>query len=400
VAHQVFVRPLQSLEIPFMSDSTASPVAAAKLSGWLTHLGVSPEAFDDTISLINPLLTVNRLHARVVQRMQETPTALTLVLETGSAFRTPKPGQYVIVSVAIRGSRHRRAYSLRAVAGQPSQIAITVQRQPGGLVSGHLNDAVRVGQIIELEQAAGDFVLPSPLPDQLLLIAGGSGITPGMAMLQHLQASQARTRVTLLYFARSAQDRIFARQLDDLAKTWPQLRYVPLDSVANTAGEPGRIASTSPSAQAVVLDRTLLDAQLPSWAQAEAYVCGPAQLMDAARELWQQAGAQSRLHLEAFAAPKPSGDPNVRHAVRIQRDRTQTQRFEAPGNLTLLVAGEQAGLAIKHGCRQGICHECTCRLEQGAVKDLTNGQILTADGQTIRLCVTSALTDVELQSLN
>ncbi len=383
-----------------MSDSTASPVAAAKLSGWLTHLGVSPEAFDDTISLINPLLTVNRLHARVLQRIQETPSALTLVLETGSAFRAAKPGQYLMVSLAIRGTRHRRAYSLRSVAGRPSQIAITVQRQPGGLVSGHIHDHVRVGQIIEIDQAGGAFTLPATLPDQLLLIAGGSGITPGMAMLQHLQAVQARTRVTLLYFARSAQDRIFGQQLDALAKSWPQLRYVPLDSVAHTAGEPGRNASTAPAAQAVVLDRTLLDAQLPTWAQAETYVCGPAPLMDAARALWEKAGAQSRLHLEAFAAAKPSGDPNVRHAVRIQRDHTQPQRFDAPGNLTLLVAGEQAGLAIKHGCRQGICHECTCRLEQGVVKDLTNGQTLTADGQTIRLCVTAALTDVELQSLN
>ncbi len=381
-----------------MSDPTASPVATAKLSSWLTHLGVSPEAFDDTISLINPLLTVNRLHAKVVERIQETPTALTLILQTGSAFRAPRPGQFLLVDVSIRGSRHRRAYSPRAVAGQPDRIAITVQRQPGGLVSGHLNDEIRVGQIIEIEQPSGDFTLPAQTPDQVLLIAGGSGITPGMAMLQHLQAIQARTRVTLLYFARSAQDRIFGKQLDALAKSWPQLRYVPLDSVANTQGEPGRTASNAPTAQAVVLDRTLLDAQLPNWAQAETFVCGPSQLMDAARELWQQAGAQGRLHLEAFSAPKPNGDPNARHAVRIQRD-TQTQRFEASGNLTLLVAGEQAGLTIKHGCRQGICHECTCRLEQGAVKDLTNGQVMTADGQTIRLCVTAALTDVELHSL-
>jgi ferredoxin-NADP reductase len=383
-----------------MADTSASPAAAAtRLSGWLTHLGVSPAAFDDTIGLINPLLTVHRLHAKVIERVQETPSALTLVLQAGPAFRGVQPGQFLMIGLVIRGARHRRAYSPRAVAGHPDRFAITVQRQPGGLISGFVHDELRVGELIEIEQPGGNFTLPATLPEQLLLIAGGSGITPGMAMLQHLQATQARTRVTLLYFARSAQDRIFGKQLDAMAKAWPQLRYVPLDSVANVnAAEAGRTASSA-AQTAVQLDRTLLDAQLPVWAQTETYCCGPAPLMDAARELFAQAGASKQLHLEAFAAAKPNGDPNVRHVVRLMRDQVP-QQYEAAGNLTLLVAGETAGLSIKHGCRQGICHECTCRLNQGAVKDLATGETLTAEGQPIRLCVTAALSDVELESLN
>ncbi|MEY4765331.1 MAG: hypothetical protein RI907_2004 [Pseudomonadota bacterium] len=384
-----------------MAVSSAAPEQAgttAKLAGWLNHLGVSPAAFDDTVSLFNPLLTVNRLHAKVVERIQETPSALTLVLQTGPAFRGVQPGQFMMIDIVIRGVRHRRAYSPRAVAGHPDRVAITVQRQPGGLVSGHIHDSVRVGQIVEVEQPGGDFTLPAQLPEQLLLIAGGSGITPSMAMIQHLQATQARTRVTLVYFARSAQDRIFAQQLDAIAKGWPQLRYVPLDSVANTSEEPGRHGSSAAAAQAAVLDRTLLDAQLPNWQQAEAYCCGPAPLMDAARALWAEAGATARLHLEAFAAPRPNGDPNARHAIRIQRE-GQTTSFEAAGNLTLLVAGEQAGKAIRHGCRQGICNECSCRLHEGAVKDHISGETVLAEGQLIRLCVCSALSPLSLESL-
>lgn len=381
-----------------MASSNASPApagAATKLSGWLTHLGVSPAAFDDTIGLFNPLLTVHRLHAKVVERIQETPSALTLVLETGPAFQGIRPGQYLMIDVVIRGVRHRRAYSPRAVAGHPHRIAITVQRQPGGLVSGHVHDALRVGHIIEIEQPAGEFTLPATVPDQLLLIAGGSGITPSMAMIQHLQASGARTRVTLLYFARSAQDRIFGKQLAAIAQSWPQLTYVPLDSVANTAPEPGR--SGNPGA-AAVLDRTLLDTHAPQWAHTETYCCGPAPLMDAARALWRDAGATQRLHLEAFAAPRPNGDPNARHQVRIQREGAAVA-FEAAGNQTLLIAGEAAGKAIPHGCRQGICNQCSCRLNQGAVKDLLSGDTVTAEGQIIRVCVTTALTDLELDSL-
>ena len=61
---------------------------------------------------------------------------------------------------------------------------------------------------------------------------------------------------------------------------------------------------------------------------------------------------------------------------------------------------EKAGHAIKHGCRQGICHECTCRLNSGAVRDLTTGEQIHGEGQPVRLCVSAALSDLSLESLN
>ncbi len=384
-----------------MSASPSLPlpaVAVRRLSGWLTHLGVSRDAFDDTVGLLSPLLRVHSLQARLVERRAETPSATSLYLQTGSAFPALQPGQYVIIGVTIRGVRHRRAYSPRAVPGRPGQIAITVQRQPGGLVSQHLNEHAQVGDVFDIEPPAGEFVLPPQLPSELLLIAGGSGITPGMAMLRHLDQTAPGTRVTLIYFARSERDRIFAGKLADLAKRWNLLRYVPLDSSAHTPNgqEAGRDATT---ATARVLDTALLDRVAPGWSQLPTWCCGPAPLMDAARQIWKEAGAFDRLRLEAFAPPQASGDPNARHAVALRRDR-QTANFEAAGNLTLLAAGEQAGLQIKHGCRQGICHECTCRLHRGSVQDLSTGQRIDGEGQPIRLCVTAALSDVDLESLN
>ncbi len=384
-----------------MSASASLPlpaVAARRLSGWLTHLGVSRDAFDDTVGLLSPLLRVHRLQARVVERRAETPSATSIYLQTGAAFPALRPGQYVIIGVTIRGVRHRRAYSPRAVPGKPGHIAITVQRQPGGLVSQHLNEHAQVGDVFDIEAPAGDFVLPAALPPEVLFIAGGSGITPSMAMLRHLHETAPQTRVTLIYFARSERDRIFADKLADLAKRWNLFRYVPVDSSANTpAGqEAGRTAATS---AARVLDMALLDEVAPGWSQLPTWCCGPAPLMDAARQIWQTAGAFQRLRLEAFAPPQASGDPSARHAVALRRDR-HTANFEAAGNLTLLAAGEQAGLQIKHGCRQGICHECTCRLHRGSVQDLSTGQRIDGEGQPIRLCVSAALSDVDLESLN
>ncbi|MFT3858814.1 MAG: FAD-binding oxidoreductase [Aquabacterium sp.] len=198
-----------------MPPSSSTPFAVAatqRVASWLTQLGVSKHAFDDTLGLINPLLTVNQLHARVVAKQPETPSACTFVLQAGAAFEGLKPGQYVMIGVEINGTRYRRAYSPRAVDGRQDRFAITVQRQVGGKVSNHLHDRIQVGDIIEIEQAAGEFVLPEPLPARALMIAGGSGITPCLSMIQHLQRGKAPTRVTLIYFARNQTERIFARE--------------------------------------------------------------------------------------------------------------------------------------------------------------------------------------------
>lgn len=379
-----------------MADSSSpslTPSAMGRVSGWLTHWGISPLAFDDTLSLINPLLTVTRLHARVIAKQSETPGATTLVLQAGSAFRGLQPGQFILFSVVIQGIRHRRAYSPRSIDGRQDRFAITVQRQPGGLMSNHLNDHVNVGDIVEIDQAGGAFTLPAAAPNDVLLMAGGSGITPCMAMLEHLVRSNAATRATLIYFARGRQDRIFAQALDDMAKHWPQFNYVAIDSVANTADVPGT------QAQQRVLDIALLDQAVPQWRQAPAYCCGPAPLMDAALQLWLDAGIGAQLHLEAFAPAKPSGDTHAVHTVQMERAH-QTRSFQAAGDQTILIAGETAGLTLKHGCRQGICHECTCRLRSGSVRDLTSGARIDGEGQPIRLCVSAAMSDLDLESLN
>lgn len=376
-----------------LSSSPLSAVAATHLSSWLGHLGVSPAAFDDTLGWLNPLWTVHRLHARVVHRRAETATATTFELQAGPGFHGLRAGHHVMVGVEIAGAFHRRAYSPRAVPGHPQRFAITVQRQAGGLVSNHLHDRIQVGHHVTVSAPDGAFTLPAATPPRLLLIGGGSGITPLMAMLQHLHREAPATRVTLIYFARSRAERIFAEVLDDLARQWPAFRYVPVDSTAHTAA-----GGREPAAAPALLDEALLSRVAPDWARTPTWCCGPAPLMAAARTLWQQAGQAGQLHLEAFGPVRAEGGATTRHAVHIRRA-PHTHRFEAPGHTTLLEASEQAGLRLKHGCRQGLCHECTCRLHSGAVRDLHSGSRIDGEGQAIRLCVSSALTDLQLESL-
>lgn len=383
-----------------MPAATAVPLPVAatrRVAGLLSPLGLTPAVLDDTLGWINPMWRVHHLQARVVAKHMETPSACTLVLQVGAAFPALTPGQYVVIGVTIDGVRHRRAYSPRSVKGHTNQIAITVQRQPGGRVSNHIRDQLPVGAVIDIDPPAGDFVLPATTPPKVLLLAGGSGITPCMSMLQHLHATAPNTLVTLVYFARSSVDRIFAQELLALSRTWKQLHYVPIDSMAHTPGQ-APVAPSTEGGAARVLNLPLLEAACTDWRTMPAYCCGPAPLMDAAKALWAEQGLSPQLHLEAFTAPSPSGDPNARHRVALDRIQGHID-FVAAGNLTLLVAGEEAGHQIKHGCRQGICHECTCRLKSGSVRDLVSGERIDGEGQPIRLCVSSAMSDVELESM-
>jgi ferredoxin-NADP reductase len=377
-----------------MAPSSSTPFATAaalRVAAWLTQLGVSRYAFDDTLGLVNPVLAVTQLRARVIARRPETPSACTFVLQCGPAFRGVRPGQFVMIGIDINGVTHRRAYSPRTFEDSKDGIAITVQRQVGGRVSNHLHDKIKVGDIILIEQASGDFVLPDTLPTHAVMMAGGSGITPCMAMIQYLRRCKAPTRVTLIYFARSQTERIFARELQTIAKQWPGLTLVTLDSMANTAGQQGLAQP--------VLKEALLDQHAPDWRKAAAYCCGPAPLMDAARALWAQSGIAQRLKLETFGVGRAGGHASARHSVSVLRGGA-TLRFDAPGHATVLESGEQAGLTLKHGCRQGVCHECVCRLHSGVVKDLVTGKQIEGDGQPVRICVTSPMSDLRLESLS
>ncbi len=229
-----------------------------------------------------------------------------------------------------------------------------MQALPDGLVSRHLVDATPVGSIVRLVQATGDFVLPSPVPARLLMITAGSGITPVMSMLRTLGA---HPDLVVLHSAPTAADVIF----DD------ELRARPGVTVRYTT-EHGR------------LDLAELDTLCPDWRDREAFVCGPAGLLDAAEEHW--GDTRSRLHLERFTPPARSaggeggtvsfGDTTV----------------EVDGGASLLEAGEDAGVLLPSGCRMGICFSCILPLRDGQVRDLRTGEI--HGGPMVQTCISGA----------
>src|SRR5207245_6713195 len=128
-----------------------------------------------------------------------------------------RPGQYLRIGVVIDGVHHWRAYSLTSEPGRADGcIGITPKLVESGKVSPYLARDARPGEIVRLGGVEGTFVLPEPLPDKLLFISAGSGITPIMSMLRSLDRRGALGDVVHIHSARTADGVIFAERLREI----------------------------------------------------------------------------------------------------------------------------------------------------------------------------------------
>ncbi|WP_300404727.1 FAD-binding oxidoreductase, partial [uncultured Nocardioides sp.] len=185
----------------------------------LAQAAVTPLDLDDLLDHFHPLRRGAELSGRVVEVRPETAASATLVIKPGRDWAGHVPGQYVRVGVDVDGVRLWRTYSLTHGPRPDGCISITVKAIDGGVVSGHLVRRTRPGTMLRLAQAAGDFVLPDPLPGKLLLVTAGSGITPVIGMLRNLfsRAEVPTTDIVLIHSALSQAEVIFADEIRSYA---------------------------------------------------------------------------------------------------------------------------------------------------------------------------------------
>lgn len=342
---------------------------------------VDPHWIDFALRHLAPTFSLTRCFARVVATRRETADMTTLELRPNGRFGGFAPGQSIPLRVRIGGVTHERCYSLTSEPHEPT-LAITVKRQASGTVSRWVADAARVGDVVEIGQAAGDFLLPPSSAVPLLFIAGGSGITPVSSLVRAALRRRGDADVVLLYYARRRADFAFAEQLTDLAARHPRfcVRFLP-----QTPGDGCAPAGRFSAAQ--------LAACAPDYAQRDTFLCGPEGLTDAVTRHWADAGLTRKLRREAFVVAHDV-DPAERAAVSISfRRSARTVESTAP---TLLAVAEGAGLRPATGCRMGICRTCTCTKVSGTVRDRVTGAVDSAAGSRIRICVSEPLGPVTL----
>jgi len=355
-------------------------VLGSKLADALT----TPHGVDRYVELVRPAFSLRDVRAEVVAVRRATARSVTLALRPNDNWEGFRAGQFVRLSVEVDGVRHTRCYSPASSAHVGDLLELTAHAQPDGVVSPFLRAGAQPGMVVSLSQAEGDFALPDERPGQLLLISGGSGITPVMSMLRTLCHEGYRGRIAFLHYARDEHDVAYRRQLAELAAGHANVRLLHGWSRQPGAGElDGRF------------ERAHLRAAGVDPAEALTFACGPTGLLDAVRTTWAQDGLEERLHVEQFTAPAPAvvdGDAHVAGSLRFARSGVEATGTAAP----LLEQAEAAGLRPTSGCRMGICHTCTCRKLEGAVRDLRTGEVSTAPGELIQICVNAPVGDVTL----
>lgn len=378
---QPFLVPLHDTVVPVgtltrCAQAVNSPLIKALRHPWVESI-VRLSAVEDALAALHPLLSLTMVRARVVRIVDETATTKTFVLQPNALWANAQAGQFVRVQLEINGRRVERAYSLSSRPGSRC-IAFTVKRQDQGLVSAHLHRTVAVGDVLTISQALGEFVLPGALPSKILLLSAGSGITPVMSMLRELQARDFRGDVVFAHVCRAPDDLIFAAQLQTIAADFAALRVVLHFD-----------AAVGPFSPAVLAQK------VPDVAHRSTWMCGPAGFMDAISHHWEMEGLSAPLHSERFAGAPilPSTAPGTPVAVSCM---ASGATFTTQGAEPLLVQAERAGLTPKHGCRIGICRSCQCVKTSGTVENLQTGELTSAPNELIRLCISTARTDIVL----
>jgi ferredoxin-NADP reductase len=214
------------------------------------------------------------LRATASELHEEAVHAKTITFDV-PGWRGHVAGQHVDIRLTAEdGYVAQRSYSISSPAGYDQRLQLTVERVDGGEVSPFLLDELRVGDGIELRGPIGGYFTWSPLgAAPLMLIAGGSGIAPLMAMLRTRAQGSSRSRARLLYSSRSERHILFRRELDGMQEAdsgFALTHTLTREARSGWAGERGRIG------RAMLERRAFEPRERP-----DIFVCGPTPFVDA-----------------------------------------------------------------------------------------------------------------------
>ena len=353
----------------------------------------------------------------VVDVVKETDDAHSIsfaVPEGAEAEFAYQPGQFLTLAVpSDQTGVAARCYSLSSSPHDGGPLTVTVKRTADGYASNWVCDNLREGDTIKVLPPSGIFT-PASLDADLLLFAGGSGITPVMSITR-TALSEGSGRIVLFYANRDETSVIFARELAELAASYPH-RLVVVHWLESVQGLP---------------TQEQMKSFIEPFSTYDAFVCGPAPFMKltiaALREL---EFPRERRHQEKFISlggnpfgdledvekaeheleeadsdeaftegepapePVPGSEGNVRLVVELDGETYEYDDW--PPTVKMLEHLESKGVKAPYSCREGECSACAVRLLEGEVK-LINNDVLDdedlADG--IRLgCQSLPVTDV------
>ncbi len=299
----------------------------------------------------------------LVERVeQETDQAVVITFAPTNGKVLPfKPGQYVTVSKLINGESVTRCYSI-CTSPSSNELSVGVKKVQRGQLSNYLNESLKAGDELTVTGPFGDFIF-DPAVDQsskpLVLIAGGSGITPVLSIAKTALESSPERRVNLIYANRSIQDAMFLTTLNDLKS-----RYADRFDIVHVLEKPHK----DWDGYTGYLDDDKLQSMLTSFFHFEEslfYICGPDVMKNIVEtKLNALELPADHIFIEEFAQAAPKAEGAV-HQVNIELANGQTYALDVAENQTVLQVANQEGVKIPYACGVGQCGCCMMQVEEG-----------------------------------
>ena len=336
------------------------------------------------------------LDVRVSEIREETASAKTLRLVSAGRRLPPfLAGQYINLFVEVGGIRTSRPYSISSPPNQTGYYDLTVRAVPDGFVSSHLLEEVRVGQEFSSSGPAGYFYHNPLLHGQnLVFLAGGSGVTPFMSRIREAAERGLDRNIQLIYGCRTPDDVIFGPELDDIASRHPNIK-VDLVVSEPPAGYEGRTG---------FITAELIREIVGPPENKTFYLCGPeAMYAFCLPELAKFKLPRRRLRTEVFGPPadvtrSPGWPEGVKRDDVFQVGLSGGRSVAARAGEPLLNSLERAGLNLPAQCRSGECSYCRTKLLSGTVFHPAGAKLRKSDRTFgfIHPCLAYPVSDLEL----
>ncbi|TXF88667.1 ferredoxin--NADP reductase [Neolewinella aurantiaca] len=328
-------------------------------------------------------------HSLTISSIQpETDKAITVSFKPAAAdaghFKF-LAGQYLTLKFVVHGKEERRAYSMCS-APQDDEIAVTVKRVKGGVVSNHIADNLKVGDVVEVMPPQGRFLVkPDPAARRdYYLFGAGSGITPLMSIIRTLLEEEPKSRIHLLYGNRDEKNIIFEEQLNELAR-----RHEGQFFVQHTLSRPvkhkagglrglfGGGKTTWQGAKGRVdiaaVQRFIQD-NPGAVDDKNYYICGPGEMIDNVEQALLGLGMKKAdIHSERFlsanaAQKKAAADTPVAGGKVVAKISGKEVTVDLKPGQTILDGLLESGATPAYSCLAGACSTCMAKVTKGGVK--------------------------------
>jgi ring-1,2-phenylacetyl-CoA epoxidase subunit PaaE len=310
---------------------------------------------------------------------RETSKAVSIVFnipETLKDFYQYKAGQYVTLKLTLDGKEIRRSYSMSA-APYENELKITIKIVENGLFSEFANKNLQVGHVLEVAAPEGKFLFESqPKPQNYLLIAAGSGITPIFAILKSILTYEPKSKVVLIYGNKTLEDTIFYQEIIKLEVEFSErFQYYMVFSQSKTETSYfGRIEQP-------ILYNVLKNKQ-EGITFDSTYMCGPENMiLHVSDSLINHGINKETIHYELFTSsnaeiPIISSEGNTKITVILDQDE---KTFNMSKKTLVLDAVLKAGLDAPYSCQGGVCSSCMAKVVKGSATMLKNNVLTDSE---------------------